>query len=48
MRRRYSWDSIIRSMLLIKIGQDLGTNNEFTRAIHHFIEIINNVLNSIV
>jgi hypothetical protein len=41
-------DKVIRSLLLVKIGQDLGTSNDLTRAIHHFIEVINNILSALV
>jgi hypothetical protein len=44
---RKNIDKIIRSLLLIKIGQDLGTNNELTRAIYHFIEVLNNILSTV-
>lgn len=47
MHRKYV-DKVIRSLLLVKIGQDLGTNNDLTRAIHHFIEVLNNILSAVV
>lgn len=44
---KIKFDGIIRSLILIKIGQDLGTNNEITRAIHRFIEILNNIVSTL-
>jgi hypothetical protein len=34
------WDSLIRALVLIKIGQELGCGGRFTQTVHDTIELI--------
>ena len=34
------WDSIIQSLVLVRLGQDLGSDSRVARAIHALCEII--------
>lgn len=34
-----NWNKIINGLVLVKIGQDLGTDCQFTQTIHTIIEI---------
>ena len=34
-----NWTGIMQALVLIKIGQDLGTDTKYSRMIHDFIEI---------
>jgi hypothetical protein len=35
-----NWNTIINGLVLVKIGQDLGTDCKFTQTLHDAIEII--------
>jgi len=34
------WDRMIQALVLIKLGQDLGTDGPFAKAVHDMIEIV--------
>ena len=34
------WDSIIRALVLIKIGQEMGQGGKFTSRLHDLVELI--------
>jgi hypothetical protein len=40
-KQQFGYKEIIRSLLLIKIGQDLGTDNELTQTIYNVITVMN-------
>lgn len=35
-----SWDSIVYCLVLIRLGQELGSDTKFSRLIHDFIELL--------
>lgn len=35
-----NWSSILHSLVLIRIGQELGTDSRLARAIHDLIELV--------
>ena len=37
---KLEWDAIIRSLVLIRIGQELGSSTQAARAVHDIIEIV--------
>ncbi|MEI6241638.1 MAG: hypothetical protein WCR51_14730 [Planctomycetia bacterium] len=34
---RLSWNAIIQSLVLIRLGQELGTESELARAVHDLV-----------
>lgn len=34
------WDSMIRSLILVRIGQELGTDSRLARALHDAIDAL--------
>jgi len=38
MKRR--WDSLIQSLVLIRFGQELGTDSEIAQAVAHSIDLL--------
>lgn len=38
MRRR--WSSVLQSLVLVRLGQDLGTDSQAARAIHDLLELL--------
>ncbi len=43
---KINWNKIFNALVLIKIGQDLGTYSKSSVAIHDIIELISNLLNA--
>jgi len=39
MNRR-TWDSALQSLVLVRLGQELGTDSPAARAIHDLLEIL--------
>lgn len=39
-RKKIDWDGVLRALILLKIGQDLGTYTPVSKALHDVIEII--------
>lgn len=37
---RLQWDRVIQSLVLIRIGQELGTDSPLARAVHDFIRAV--------
>lgn len=37
---KLSWTSLLHALVLVRIGQDLGTDSRATRAIHDCIELL--------
>lgn len=37
---RMNWDAIVRALVLIRIGQELGSDTKAARAIHDAIELL--------
>jgi hypothetical protein len=37
---RPNWSSIVHSLVLIRLGQELGSDSRLARAIHDVIEIV--------
>jgi hypothetical protein len=37
---RTTWSSIVRSLVLVRIGQELGTDSQLARAIHDAIDAV--------
>lgn len=35
-----TWTNLLNALVLIRIGQDLGTDSQAARAIHDFIELL--------
>jgi hypothetical protein len=35
-----NWSSILHALVLIRIGQELGTDSRLARAIHDLIELV--------
>jgi hypothetical protein len=38
--RSLNWSSLVHSLVLIRLGQELGTDSRLARAIHDVIEIV--------
>lgn len=38
--KRINWDRALESMVLIRLGQDLGHNTPLARALHDMIDLI--------
>ncbi len=38
--RVHSWNGIIQALVLIRIGQELGTNTPFARALHDLLSAV--------
>jgi hypothetical protein len=37
---RLNWSALVHSLVLVRIGQELGTDSRLARAIHDVIEIV--------
>jgi hypothetical protein len=37
---RTTWSAIVRSLVLVRIGQELGTDSQLARAIHDAIDAV--------
>lgn len=37
---RINWDSVIRALALIHVGQSLGCDSQFSRAVHEMFWLI--------
>jgi hypothetical protein len=37
---RHNWTTILRGALLVRIGQELGTDSQLARAIHDAIDAV--------
>jgi hypothetical protein len=37
---RPNWSSIVHSLVLVRLGQELGTDSRLARAIHDLIELV--------
>jgi len=44
---KINWNKMFNALVLIKIGQDLGTYSKSSVAVHDIIELISNLLNAI-
>lgn len=44
---KINWNKILNAIILIKIGQDLGTYSKSSVAVHDVIELISNLFNAI-
>jgi hypothetical protein len=40
---KMNWNKILNALILIKIGQDLGTISKSSIAVHDLIEMMNNL-----
>jgi len=38
--RRARWSAIINALVLVRLGQELGTDSRLARAVHDAIEIL--------
>ena len=38
--KRIDWDEMIRSLVLVRLGQELGCDSPITRTIHDTISIV--------
>lgn len=36
----FNWNLIIQSLVLIRLGQELGTESEVARAVHHLVLVL--------
>jgi len=37
---RLTWSAVVRSLLLVRIGQELGTDSRLARAVHDAIDAV--------
>lgn len=37
---RVTWDSLLRALVLVRIGQELGTDSTLARAVHDLLAAI--------
>jgi len=37
---RLNWSAILHALVLVRIGQELGTDSRLARAIHDLIELV--------
>jgi len=37
---RLNWSSILHALVLVRIGQELGTDSRLARAVHDVIELL--------
>jgi hypothetical protein len=37
---RINWDALMRALVLVRIGQELGTDSKAARLVHDAIELI--------
>ena len=37
---RPTWDSVLQSLVLVRLGQELGTDSRLARMIHDAIELV--------
>jgi len=37
---RPTWSTVVRSLLLVRIGQELGTDSRLARAVHDTIDAV--------
>lgn len=37
---KLNWDNAIQALVLVRIGQDLGTNSQAARAVHDLVEML--------
>ena len=44
---KINWNKMFNALVLIKIGQDLGTYSKSSVAIHDLVELISNLFNAI-
>lgn len=38
--KKFNWNKLIHALVLVKIGQDLGTNCQLTQTLHTLIELL--------
>ena len=38
--RRWNWSEALQSLVLVKIGQELGSDTRIARAVHDVIELL--------
>ena len=43
-----NWNQIVNALVLVKIGQDLGTNCQLTQSIHDIIDTLATFLSAFV
>lgn len=41
--KRINWDRALESLVLVKLGQDLGHDTPIARAVHDIIDLLANV-----
>jgi len=37
---RLNWSSLVHTLVLIRLGQELGTDSRLSRAVHDLIELV--------
>lgn len=37
---KLNWDNAIQALVLVRIGQDLGSNSQAARAVHDLVEML--------
>jgi len=45
---RQVWDDVIRSLLLIRLGQELGTNSQLAQMIASFVDVFINQIIKVI
>ena len=45
--RRMNWNAALQSLVLVRLGQDLGHDSKLARAIHNLIDLLVNVATGI-
>ena len=38
--RRFSWNAIIQALVLIRLGQELGTDSQIAKAVHDLVAAV--------
>lgn len=38
--KRFSWNSIIQALVLVRLGQELGTDSRIARAVHDLFDAV--------
>lgn len=36
----FDWNMLIQSLVLVRLGQELGTDTPFARAVHQLLDVI--------
>ena len=44
---RMNWNAALQSLVLVRLGQDLGHDSKLARAIHNLIDLLVNVATGI-